>query len=81
MTAQDPMVAFDQSRAADLATVHRAIAALAEAPDASAVHDQDYALNDLLRTLHPTMISEAEYEAFRVQVAATAACRVSALGI
>ncbi|MDN4500111.1 hypothetical protein QYE73_22750 [Pseudomonas mosselii] len=77
---QDPMVAFEQTRAADLAAVYRALAALAEAPDLDTLHDRQDDVEHLLHDLLPSMISEAEFAAFGVQIEATALTCRRALG-
>lgn len=41
-------VAFEQTRAADLAAVYRALAALAEAPDLDTLHDRQDDVEHLL---------------------------------
>jgi len=61
-------LAYLQARVADLAALHRDIAALSEATDLAALLRMGELVNSRLSELHPTVIREYEMLAFRAQV-------------
>lgn len=67
---QDPMIAFEQSRVADLAALYRAMAALSEAATLDELLVQIEGVQARIREMSPTMISTAEELAFNKQVLA-----------
>ncbi|WP_117143890.1 hypothetical protein [Pseudomonas amygdali] len=67
---QDPMVAFDQSRVADLAALYNAIAALSTAATLDQLLAQSEAVQARICKMSPTMISPAEELAFSMQMQA-----------
>ncbi|WP_024677698.1 hypothetical protein [Pseudomonas syringae] len=67
---QDPMVAFEQSRVADLAALYNAMAALSTASTLDQLLIQSEALQARISKMSPTMISPAEELTFRMQMLA-----------
>lgn len=78
--AQDPMVAFEQSRVADLAAFYRDLAALSEAKTLEELIAQERPLRMRLHELSPTMISMKEALALNDLLAAMADSCANALG-
>lgn len=76
----DPLIAFEQSRVADLAALYHAMAALTEAVCLDDLFVQSDAVQARIRELSPTMISTAEQMAFNEQVLALKDSRRKALG-
>ncbi|MCI3946906.1 hypothetical protein K0038_03982 [Pseudomonas syringae] len=72
---------FENSRLADLVTLHQEIAALGQAPDYTAVVEQRLALYDRLRDLHPTLISDEESFALNLLIGSMAETRKETLGV
>ncbi|MCW6054577.1 hypothetical protein [Pseudomonas fragariae (ex Marin et al. 2024)] len=67
---QDPMVAFEQSRVADLAALYNAIAALSTAATLDQLLAQSEAVQARICKMSPTMISPDEELAFGMQMQA-----------
>lgn len=72
---------FENSRLADLVTLHQAIAALGQEPNYTAVVEQRLALYDRVRDLHPTLISDEENSALNLLIRSMAETRKETLGI
>lgn len=78
--AQDPMIAFEQSRVADLAAFYRDLAALSEAKTLEELFALEKPLRMRLRELSPTMIGMKEALALNTLLTAMADSCAYALG-
>ncbi|MBA1218180.1 hypothetical protein [Pseudomonas fulva] len=78
--ANDPMVAFEQTRVADLATFYRDLAALADATTVEQVLARKQGVHTRLQDLSPALISRQEYQALEQLLQAMTDSCVAALG-
>jgi len=78
--SQDPMMAFAQTRVAELAAFYRDLAALSEATTRNDVFAMEQPLLMRLRTLSPTLIGAREALAMRDLVQAMTVSCAKALG-